>query len=76
MVLGAEPSSPPDGPPAVCELGLLVGSDVVHSLPADDTHVDVMARAEVAHDSGVDGQTHQLLRFLHLGNGAAVTSCA
>lgn len=52
--------------PIVFELGLLVRSDVIHSVFGDDTDVDVVARAEVVHDAGLDGGSYQLLGPLHL----------
>lgn len=52
--------------PDVFVLGLLVRSDVVHSLFGDDTDVDAVAWAEVAHDACFNSSSHQLLRRLQL----------
>lgn len=54
------------GLPIVSELGHLVGSYIVHSFFGDDTDIDVVAWAEVIHNSSMDGHTHQLLRLLQL----------
>lgn len=54
------------GVPIVFELGLLVRPDIIHSFSGDDTDVDVVARAQVVHDPGLDGGPHQILGLLHL----------
>lgn len=60
--------------PAVFVLWFLVGSDIIHSVSSDDTDVDVVPWTEVAHDSCVDGESHQLRRSFHLDNQAVTTA--